>query len=459
VPGATLRIENADFVVTVDPRRRIIRNGTVLVRDGRIAAVAPARDLVDTTADRVIDASGMIVTPGLINGHEHLDPLIIRGLFLDSFDADYIPQLCEIRSKMTEEHVHTGTLAALTELVKGGTTTVLNPGDAPHPEATIDAYDRVGIRAIVGVNITDQENSVQTPVRSTEGALEHLAQTLETYGGRCEGRMQAWVMLAYATTYCSAGLAAGARRLADEHQTGLTFHQSARYAQVQETLELHGVRPVEYLERIDALGDNVVLGHAIHLDDNEIEAMVRTGTKAVMCPSVSLRLGFGTTGHGKLPEMLGAGIKVGLGTDAVEFGTGNSLRAAFLAATLYKDARRDTGMISAEEAFELVTIRGAEALAMEAEVGSLELGKKADLVLFDMQRVDQRPVLNPINNLVYNGDSGSVHTVIVEGRVRVSEGRATFVDERAVAAGLQAASDALLSAAQISVKSRWPVEE
>jgi cytosine/adenosine deaminase-related metal-dependent hydrolase len=258
--------------------------------------------------------------------------------------------------------------------------------------------------------------------------------------------------------YCSDELIRAAKGLADRHGVGLTLHQANRPGTVKQYQDQHGMRPVEHLEKLGALGENVLLAHVIDLDDREIDAIARTGTKTVMVPTAALKMGSRMTRTAKLPEMVARGICVSLGTDA-----GNNsnlletLRAMYLVTVLYKDARGTTGVVPAEMAVELATLQGARALGLEREIGSLEVGKRADLVLFDTRRPEWRTLFNPVNTLVYGADGRSVHTVIVDGRVVVENHRACFVDEDALIDRVQALGQRLLERTGIRFAPRWPV--
>ena len=168
--------------------------------------------------------------------------------------------------------------------------------------------------------------------------------------------------------------------------------------------------------------------------------------------------GRGTTSKGLLPEMLERGVCVGIGTDA---GNSSNLidttRSMYLVAIIYKDARQSTGMVPAETALEMATIEGAKALGLDGEIGSIEVGKKADLVLFDTQRPEWRAIFNPVNSLVYNADGRSVHTVIVDGRVVVEDSRPLFTDERRLTQKMQELGEGLLARTGVSFPPKWPV--
>src|SRR5262249_55058726 len=189
---------------------------------------------------------------------------------------------------------------------------------------------------------------------------------------------------------------------------------------------------------LGVLGANVCLAHSLGVDDAEIDALARTGTKVAMCPVTAAKGGRGIPEHGRMPELLAKGIKIALGCDSPN--NSNHLdivRAMNMAAIQYKDARQDTRMIPAETALALATLVGAQALGVEGEIGSIEPGKKADLVLFDTMRPEWQAMFNPVNTLVYNADGRSVHTVIIDGKVVVDAYRQTFVDEPQLYAKVQ----------------------
>ena len=454
----TLKIANARFILTLDPERRIIRDGSILVKGNRIVQVGKASEMEDTPAERVIDAREMVVTPGFCNGHMHISYAhAVRGIFPDDLGPDYLPNVFKLQGAMTEEEEYYTSLLGITELLKYGTTCFLDPGSTKYLDACIQAYEESGCRIIVGQHLADQPNPINVPVHPTSEAVSLMEETIQKYDHRLDDRVRAWAM-PFSADYSTRELLAAAKELADRYGTGLTLHQTNGQAAVDAHLSRYGKRPVEYLEDIGVLGPNVLLSHVIGIDEAEIDAMARTGAKAVMCPTAALKGGSGTTVRGMLPEMLDMGVCVGLGTDA---GNNSNLietmRSMYLAAVLYKDARQSTGMIPAETALEMATIRGAEALGLGDEIGSIEPGKKADLVLFDTRRPEWRNIFNPVNNLVYNADGRSVHTVIVDGRVVVEAHRPLFVDEWELIEKVQELGQGLLARTGISFPPRWPI--
>ena len=269
----------------------------------------------------------------------------------------------------------------------------------------------------------------------------------------------------FAPSAASPRLLQESKRLADQHGVSLTLHYNNSAAYVESCLRDTGMRPTQYLESLGVLGENVVLSHCIGLDQSEVEVLARTGTKVVAVPTAAVKSGFGMTGDasgvapgGLLPEMLEAGITAGIGTDA---GNNSNLvetnRAMYLIAVLYKDARRNTTAITAETALELATISGARTLGLGDEVGSIEIGKKADLALYETNRAEWATLFNPVNSLVYNADGRSVHTVLVDGRVVVEDHKALFVDEQALIAEVQAVGESMLARTGLSFPTPWPI--
>ncbi len=399
----------------------------------------------------------MVVTPGLINCHNHISagPHVTRGVYPEDGDG-YLDLAFPMQRALTEEAQYITSLLALTEMVKYGVTCFLDPGDPKHVGALVEACATVGCRGIVGYDVMDKPTPWGWPQQSSGEALALTEKMIRSYHGQHGGRVRAWAMLIFSTD-CSQEVLIGAKRIADQYGTGLTFHESHSQSAVDVRLREQGKRPLHYLEEIGVLGPNVLLAHLARLSEAEIEVMARTQTNAVICPTTQLKFGGGMTVHGRLPELLHAGVCVGLGCDCGDFTRLDMSPAMYLAATLFKDARMDKRLIPAETALEMGTIQGARALGWADEIGSLEVGKKADLVLHDTKRPEWRSLFNPVNNLIYYADGRSVHTVIVDGRVLVDNYRVTFVDEWALIQQAQAIGEQLLAQGGVAYPSRWPM--
>ena len=458
MPDASLKIENARYLITMDGDRRIIRDGTVVIEGSRIAQVGKSADLAGVAAGRVIDASGMALAPGLVNGHMHISYAhATRGIFPDSLGSNYLPNVFRLQGEMTAEEEYLTSLLGITELLKYGTTTFIDPGSTKFLDAGLRAYEQSGCRIIVGAHVTDMPNPVNLPVYDTSEAIDIVGRIIRDYDGALDGRVRAWAM-PFGPNFATPRLLRESKRLADDNGVSLTLHFNNSPAYVESCLRDHGMRPTQYLESLGVLGENVVMSHCLGLDQSEVDALARTGTKVVAVPTAAVKSGFGMTSEGLLPEMLEAGITAGIGTDA---GNNSNLvetnRAMYLIAVLYKDARRSTTAITAETALELATISGAQALGLGAEIGSIEPGKKADLALYDTRRAEWATLFNPVNSLVYNADGRSVHTVVVDGRVVVENHTPLFVDEQALIDEVQAVGENMLARTGLSFPQPWPV--
>jgi 5-methylthioadenosine/S-adenosylhomocysteine deaminase len=458
MPTQSLRIDNARYVVTVDPQRRIIAGGSILVENGRISRVGKAAELASVPAERVIDARHLLVTPGFVNGHMHISyGHVVRGIFPDDVGSP-LNHVFKLQMAMTEEEEYASSLLGIVELLKSGTVCFVDPGSTKFPEACLQAYADSGIRVILGDCVTDRDAPFPLPRYAAADAIARTSKFLETWHGRLDGRLRAWAM-PFSPETCSADLLRGLKRLADQHGTSLTLHHNSGAKAREDSRARHGFTPTEYLESIGVLGPNVVLAHVLGIDAAEIDCMARTGASAAMCPVTAAKAARGLAEHGRLPELLAKGVKVALGCDSPN--NSNHLdivRALNMAAIQYKDARQDMRQIPAETALELATLTGAQALGVGDQIGSIEAGKKADLVLFDTQRPEWQALFNPINNLVYNADGRSVHTVIVDGRVVVDAYRQTFVDEARLYDTVQEIGERLLARTGVSYpRSRWPI--
>ena len=454
----SLRIDNARYVLTLDRERRIIRDGSILVEDGRIRRVGKAAELAGARADRVIDARRLLVTPGFMNGHMHISYAHpVRGIFPDEM-ASPLNHVFNLQAAMTEEEEYHASLLGIVELLKSGTVCFVDPGSTKFPDACLQAYEDSGIRVIMGECVTDIQAPWNLPKHTTGEAVRRTAAFIDKWNGRLDGRLTAWAM-PFSPETCTAELLSELKKVVDERRTMLTLHHNSGAQQRKDYQARHGRRPTEYLESIGVVGPNVLLAHVLGIDDAEIDCIARTRTAVAMCPITAAKGGRGVPEHGRMPELLAKGVKIALGADSPNNCNHlDMVRVMNMAAIQYKDARQDTRQIPAEAALEMATLSGAEALGLGDQLGSIEVGKKADFVLFDTERPEWQAMWNPVSNLVYNADGRSVHTVIVDGRVVVDAYRQSFVDEPKLFAKVQEIGEQLQARTGITFpRSRWPI--
>ena len=443
-------------VITLDRQRRILADGSILV-DGRdIVQVGPSRTVRPPRPPaRIIDARRRVVLPGFVDTHVHLSEHLNRGLLLDDVPVDrYLPDwLIPLYSVITPEEERVSALLACIEMIRTGTTTFCEAGTLFDVAAVADAVESVGMRAVLGRWSWDLATGPGPLRQTTADALRHNEAMLDSVHGRAGGRIGAWpLLLGFGT--CSPALMQGARALADRHDVGWGMMHLASHPSRRTTDRI----PLAELDGLGVLTPATKLAHMVYVDDDDIALLARRGVKISHCPTAGLKHTKGLAAHGRFVDMLDAGVCVSLGGDS---GNGSNhfdmMRLMYLVATLYKDARLDVSVMPPERALEMATLRGAEALRLDAAIGSIEPGKRADLVLYDLDVPEWRPLLNPVNNLVYAATGASVRTVLIDGRVVLDEGRLTTLDERAVFERAEALARQQIARAGLTIESKWPV--
>ena len=452
---ATLLVAGGD-VVTMNSRREVLLGGTVAMAGDMIVGVASTTDLVGRHPDaEVIDAAGCIVTPGMVNAHQHLtgDPLIRSCI------PDLLPPGASIFEWSVPAHgAHTGDddeLSALLSSVENlvnGVTTVVEAGTVAHPHRVVAGMRRAGIRGTVGTWGWDIEEGPFTA--PADEVLDRQREVVDAYarGGLIEG----WVTLV-GHDLASDELLAGAAELARDRGTGLTMHMSPTSSDPERYLARAGCRPLAHLDALGVLGPHLLLAHGVWLDDAEVDLVLDNSTAIAYCPWAYLRLGQGVAGQGRHAEIVERGGRVALGCDASNAGDiSDILRAAALAAGLARDTRVDPERFGAHTAFELATIAGAAAIGMDDRIGSLEAGKQADIVVHDTSSIAWVPRGETILQLVWGTDGRSVRDVVVAGRPVVRQGACVSVDVAALRAEAEAAQRSLLARAGLDIPHRWP---
>ncbi len=455
----SVKIERAAWIITLDSRRRIIKDGSIYIEDGKIIAVEKADRLRCEGADVVIEGLNKVVTPGFINNHMHISYAHpVRGIFPDELPLmTYLNYVFKLQSAMKPYEEYYATLLAATELLKSGCTCFADPGSIGNLEAGVKAILDVGIRAMVGRDVVDKPNPLHLPVKDTGEAAKIIEDALRAYADLSNGRVRAWVTV-FSPDYASDELLIKAKELADRYHTVLTLHTSFSEEGVKSFEENRGRRPIEHLAHLGVLSGNVLLSHALVVSEYEIDLLAKSGAKVVHCPSAAVR-GSGATRFGKFPEMLSKGVPVSLGSDSANSSYYlDMVRLMYLAMVLYKDARLSKAVIPPEAALEMGTINGAFGLGLNDEIGSIEVGKRADLVIFDTKRAEWRSIFYPVNNLIYSADGRSVDTVIVDGRILVKSGAPQYVNEQALCEKVQEIGEDILKRTDISFRYNWQVE-
>lgn len=426
-PPADLLISGGT-VVTMDSERHILEDGAVAVRRSLILAVGPRAELeARYPAVQRIDARGRIVLPGFINAHTHAAMTLLRGLANDVTLEDWLTNHifpAEARN-VTQDFCVWGTRLAALEMIEGGTTTFADM--YYFEDAVAQETKAAGMRGVLG------ETLIDFPVpdsRSPEQSFEQIEKFLEHWRG--DPLIRAAVA-PHSPYTCSADTLKRAAALARRFGAPLVLHVAETRHEREESLEKKHLSPVGWLDSIGFLGPDVVAAHCVWVDEADIRLLAERGVGCVHNPSSNMML---ASGVAPVPALLAAGVRLGLGTDGPA-GSNNDLdlmEEMDLAAKLQKVSRLDPRALTAEQALEMATIGGARSLHMEDQIGSLEAGKQADIVLLRTDAAHEVPVYDLVGAIVYSMKASDVETVIVAGRVVMKDRHVLTLDPPSIIA-------------------------
>lgn len=397
------------ILITMDNQRRILKNFSVAIEGGRIVEIGES---IKGEADAIIDAKKKIVMPGLINTHTHLAMTLFRGIADDVPLMKWLQEVIwPIEGKLEAKHVYAGSLLGCLEMIKSGTTTFNDMYFFLDEVAR--SINESGMRGVISHAMFDFGDEGKT-----EAALRHGEENIKKYSAK-ESRVRTFLG-PHAPYTCSEELLVRTKELADKCGTGMHIHVAETKEEVENSRKEKGMPPFEYLEKIGFLGPNVVAAHSTWTSDREMEIIKKRGVKIAHNPTCNMKL---ASGVARVPEFLEKGIVVSLGTDGAA--SNNSLDMfddLKICALVHKLWNRNPSLVPAEKVLEFSTINGAKALGMEKEIGSVEVGKKADVILIDLNKPHLTPLTNPVSHLVYAASGSDVDTVIVDGKV-IMQGR------------------------------------
>jgi 5-methylthioadenosine/S-adenosylhomocysteine deaminase len=416
-------IVTSGMVVTMDGARSIFDDGAVVVTGDTIVAVGPRAELERKYESRkTIDAKNKLVLPGFINGHTHVPMTLFRGIHDDVTLNDWLYKYifpAEAKN-VTEEFVRWGTRLAAAEQIRSGVTTFADM--YYFEDAVADETKAAGMRGVLGETVID----FPAPDNKTNAAM--LAYT-EKFLQKWQGDALINAALAPHSIYtCSQKTLQDAAALARKYHAPILIHVAEMKKELDDSLKQNGMSPVQYLEKIGVLGPDVVAAHCIFVDAADRKTLAQRQVGCVHNPSSNMMI---ASGVAPVPEMRAAGIAVGLGTDGPA-GSNNDLdlmEEIDLAAKLAKITRMDPLAINAKAVVEMATIDGAKALHMEKEIGSLEKGKKADLILISLDEPNAVPMYDVYAQLAYALKASDVETVIIGGRIVMRDRKLLTVNE------------------------------
>lgn len=466
-------IEDTAYVITLNPERQVIRDVSIVVEGNTITAVGKAsgirKDYSPRFFDRVLDARRRVVTPGFINCHVHAHEHLARGLdpATESTTEALLNWFYPYYGALSAEDEYVASTLACIDMLKTGTTCFIDLG-VNHVDQLVKAVRETGIRAIVGRRVMDRlppkipshwkpelKEALYFP--SADSAIKETKKVLEKWRDAEDGRVKAWVTLNGKRTITDE-LYVKASELARRENVGYYFHMASSIEEAKATEKETGDWPITHLQKLGVLDPNVLIAHAVAVKNKEVETLKKRRVKICYCPGTALKEAKGATAIGKFPEMLKAGVTVSLGCDGANAaGSFDMVRQTYLAACLHRDSRMDPTVVSTEQALEMGTLNGAKALLWNHEIGSVEEGRKADLVLFDIARPEWLPVIDVVRNLVYSASGQSVDTVLVDGRIVVEGKTVRTVREEEFLGIAQEQAEEVLKKARLKPVHAWPL--
>ena len=423
-------------VVTQDSERRVLRANIRLV-DGRIVDITTKQPKGRSLSAKVIDARGLTILPGFVQAHIHLCQTLFRNQADDLELMDWLAKrIWVMEAAHDEETLNTSALLGIHELLSSGTTCILDMGTVRHTEAVFDAVKTSGIRANVGKCLMDHPKRTPPGLREpTHVALREAKDLYSKWNGAEGGRIRA----SYAPRFvisCTEELMREVARLSSEQCAVVHTHASESRKEIEMVRKFAGCANVEYLRRLGLTTDQLVLAHGIWLDKRELEILRKSGTSVVHCPSSNMKL---ASGFAQVPEMRKLGINVALGADGAPCNNNlNAFQEMRLAALIHKP-RGGPRTMRAREVLDMATRDGARALKWFDEIGSIEKGKKADLVAIDLMCPEntlpapaaaaRHPDLDAIaSSIVYSSQPSHVRWTMVEGRLVYRGGIVRTID-------------------------------
>jgi len=407
-------IKNARVLLCEDGRL-LTKEADIAITGNKISQIGKIEENLEF--QKVIDAKNMLAMPGIINAHTHLAMILLRNYADDMPLFDWLTKkIWPLEANLTPELIYSGSILGIAELIKSGVTGFLDMYF--FAEETIRAALETGVRVYIARGLTDEE----------EGKEVHLNETrrlYDEYNGR-DGRVKIFAG-PHAPYTCSPRYLKKVIELAQELDIGIHIHLSETRKEVDECIEKWGKTPIKHVYDLGLFERPTIAAHCVHLNDEDIQILAESKVSAVHNPSSNLKL---ASGFAPVEKMLKAGVNVALGTDGASSNNNlNMFEEMHLASIIHKAVNYDAVSVPAEDVIKMATINGARALGVDDELGSLEVGKKADIILIDLNKPHLVPLNNPLSAICYSAQGSDVHTVIVDGKVLMENYELKTIDE------------------------------
>ena len=445
------------YVISMNKNREIFKNGSVLVEDDKIKAVGKVEPSLVNADAEIYDAQGKIILPGLVNTHVHLSQQLGRGVADDVVLLTWLRErVWPYESSFNYEDSLISSTACCVELIKTGVTTFLEAG-GQYVDAMAEAVEKCGLRACLSKSTMDEgEGLPKAWQKTTQEELDFQEELFKKYNDTADGRIKIWFGLR--TIFNNSDeLIKGTKTLADKYNTGIHMHVLEVKEEMDYTRATRGETTVEHLNRLGALGPNLVAAHTVWLTEREIDLFRLYDVKVSHNPGAAMKV---VLGFAKIPEMLEKGIAVSIGTDGAPSNNRmDMMRDMYLTSLIHKGRTLNPKTVSAEQVLEMATINGARCALMEKEIGSLEVGKKADLIILNPDTIHSLPVIDPVANIVYAMSSENVESNMCNGKWLMKNREILFLDEKDLLEKVKIQNKKVMDKAGIVITDRFPVIE
>lgn len=451
-----LLIKNV-YLITMNETRDVYKNGSILIEDNKILSVGIIDDRLIKEDVEIYDGDGRILMPGLVNTHVHLSQQLGRGI---ADDVNLLTWLRErvwpYESSFDYEDSLISSTACCVEMIKAGVTTFLESG-GQHVEAMVEAVSNTGIRGCLAKSVMD--NGVGLPEvwnKSTNEELNYQVELFEKYNNTSNERIKIWFALR--TIFNNSDeLIVRTKELADKYNTGIHMHIAEIADEIEFSKTRQGLSTVEHLHKLGVLGSNLLAVHTVWLTNREIDLFKLYDVKVSHNPAAAMKV---VLGFASIPEMLHKKIPVSIGTDGAPSNNRmDMMREMYLTSLIHKGRTLDPTVVPAEQVLEMATLNGAKCALLDHEIGSLEVGKKADMILLNPNTIHSLPMHNPIGNIVYSMSSENVDSTICDGKWLMKERKVLIIDENKLLEKVKSQSEKIRVKANINLNSSFNIIE
>ncbi|WFA09932.1 amidohydrolase [Tissierella sp. Yu-01] len=400
----SILIKNVD-ILSMDGKKEIIEGTNIYITDSKIEHIGELRTDIDV--EKVVDGNNKLAMPGLINAHTHMGMSLLRNYADDLPLFDWLSnKIWPIEANMNPEDIYWGSLLSMVEMIQSGTTTFCDMYIMM--DEVGKGAEESGMRAMLTRGMGEDKND------PTFSKLNEARDLYKEWHGKASGRIRTMVA-PHAPYTCSNKFLLKTMELAQELNTGIHIHLSETKKEVEDSYNLHGKSPIEHMDDLGLFNHHTLAAHCVHVNDKDIEIMENKNVYPVNNPGSNLKL---ASGFAPVDKMLKKGIKVSLGTDGASSNNNlNMFEEINLAAIINKAVNLDAVSVPAIKSIEMATVNGAYALDWYDEIGSLEVGKKADIILIDLDKPHLYPRYNLISSIAYSTQGSDVDTVIIDGKV------------------------------------------